>query len=237
MKRRNRMPAKSRTHEDGLAMSVNVGRHEHSRNDVRRTIAYSAARLIAEGLTDYQAARHKAARQHGVTNRHGLPDNREIDLALREHHSLFARKTQPDTLRVLRSTAIRLMTRFAQFAPWLTGAVLNGTANEFSKIELELIGVEPKEFELYLINAGVEFELGVGRHATEDTPTSLSPVIEYRLEFDSALVAIALYDHHAARQAVHTRASIGHDRVQRADAERRFLEAASIPADGGPHPA
>lgn len=234
MKRRNRMPAKSRTHEDGLRASVNVGRHEHSRHDMRRTIAYSAARLIAEGLTDYQAARRKAAWQHGVTNRHVLPDNREIDLALREHHSLFARKTQPETLRVLRSTGIRLMTRFAQFSPWLTGAVLDGTANEFSEIELELIGVEPKEFELYLINAGIGFELGVERHAKEDAPTSLS---KYRLEFDSAAVAITLYDHHAARQVVHNRAGIGHDRVQREDAERRFLEEASIPTDSGPNPA
>ena len=234
MTRRNRTPAKTRTHEVGLRAPVNVGRHEHSRNDVRATIAYSAARLIAEGLTDYHAAKHKAARQHGVTNRHALPDNREIELALREHHDLFARKTQPDILLALRRSAIRIMLRFAQFSPWLTGAVLNGTANEFSEIELELIGVEPKGFELYLINAGVEFELGVGHHAKQDMPTSLPLVIEYRLEFDSTPVTIALYDNHAARQAIHTRVSIGHDRVQRADAERRFLEEASIPNDGGP---
>ena len=195
----------------------------HARNDVRASIAHFAARLIAEGLTDYRAAKQKAARRHGVTDGYALPDNHEIELALREHLALFARETQPRFLATLRATAIRVMFRLEQFSPWLVGAVLNGTANEFSEIELEFIGVEAKAFEMYLLNAGIEFALCDAHEAKRASPTVGPLVMKYHLEFDEAIVTIALYDHHTARQSVHPRDSVKRDRARRAEAERRFL--------------
>jgi hypothetical protein len=194
------------------------------RNDLRASIAHSAARLIAEGLTDYQAAKKKAARQHGATDRHALPDNHEIELALREHFALFSGHSQPLVLSALRETAIRLMSRLEQFSPWLVGAVLNGTANEFSEIELELIGVEPKEFEIYLLNAGVDFELCDPPRATVVSSAQKSQPMKYRVEFDAAPVTIALYDQQATRQAANPNNSNKRDRALRADAERRFRD-------------
>jgi hypothetical protein len=193
------------------------------RNDLRASIAHSAARLIAEGLTDYQAAKKKAARHHGVTDRHALPDNHEIELALRAHFALFSAHSQPLVLSALRKTAIRLMLRLEQFSPWLVGAVLNGTANEFSEIELELIGVEPKEFEIYLLNAGVDFELCDSLRATVASSTQKSQPMKYRVEFDAAPVTIALYDQQATRLAASLN-GIKRDRAPRADAERRFKD-------------
>ena len=112
------------------------------------------------------------------------------------------------------------MRRLEQFSPWLVGSVLAGTANEFSEIELELVGIEAKDFEFYLLNAGVKFELSE-RRRDDGRLTKYEP-LNYRVEFDHAPVSITLYEHHAARQATHPRDSIKHDRVNLVDALKRF---------------
>ena len=226
MTHRHRPTAKPRARFDRPPAPANFAWQEHSRNDFRASIAHSAARLIVQGLTDYHAAKQKAAKQHGVTDSHALPDNREIELAVREHLALFCRENQPRALSALRETAVRMMLRLEPFSPWLVGAVLNGTANEFSEIELELIGIEPKNFEIYLLNAGIEFEL-CNTHKDKDKGASSTRehrVSKYRVEFDGTPVTIALYDHHIARLAAHPRDSMRHDRAQREQAERRFIE-------------
>lgn len=199
-------------------------RRDNERPRVQAQIAALAARLIAEGLTNYHAAKQKAARQLGLTKDHALPGNHEIEAALREHLALFAGDTQPRALRALRETAIGAMTRLEQFSPWLVGSVLSGIANEFSEIELELIGVEPKNFEMYLLNAGVDFEHrdGARRHAGERKLDA--PQASYRLEFDRLPVVIMLYENHATRQSAHSGNSLMHERAQRAEVERRFAE-------------
>ena len=53
-------------------------------SDLRRRIAHEAARMLAEdGGMDYGFAKRKAARQLGVPDTRQLPDNREIEEALR----------------------------------------------------------------------------------------------------------------------------------------------------------
>jgi hypothetical protein len=205
-----------------LPVPANFDRQMSSRNNLRASVAYSAARLIAEGLSDYHVAKQKAARQLGVTERYGLPDNHEIEMALREHFALFACETQREVLFSLRETAVRVMSRFEQFSPWLVGAVLAGTANEFSEIELELVGVEPKDLEMYLLNTAVTFAIGDMHIARRASPAGKRPRLTYRIEFDDAPVSLALYNHRSERQSEHPEGSIRHDRVQRADAMKRF---------------
>ena len=96
--------------------------------------------------------------------------------------------------------------------------------NEFSEIELELVGVEPKDFEMYLLKARVEFEPCDTYHAIGASTTRKQMVVKYRLNFDGATVTIALHDHHSTRQAKYPRGCIRHDRARRAEVERRFLE-------------
>jgi hypothetical protein len=216
--------AKSRTKSGHTSATAKPDGHEGRQAALRTIIAHSAARLIAEGLTDYYAAKQKAARQFGVNASHSLPDNDEIDLALREHLALFAHETQPRVLSALRETAVRVMLRLERFSPWLVGAVLNGTANEYSEIELELIGIESKEFELYLLNAGVEFELCAAHHGKSSMPMPKATPMKYRLECCGAPVSITLYSHPDARQTGNPRGSTRHKRAQRADAERLFME-------------
>lgn len=205
---------------------------------LRTLITRQAAKLIAEGLTDYHCAKLKAARQLNCSDKNALPDNHEIEAALREHLSLFAANTQPAVLAALRRVALRAM-RWLQiegqgganqsapsnpvFEPWLTGAVLNGTANEFSDIELELIGVETKIMEFILLNRGVAFELADSNAVSRSyKPADTTKNIQYHLEFEDAPVVITLYDSHAQRQALYPRGSIKHERVKLTEAEALF---------------
>jgi hypothetical protein len=184
---------------------------------VRTTIAHAAAGLIADGLTDYHAAKLKAARQFGVTDRKSLPDNREIESALREHLALFQRESQPRALQVLRETALEAMHWLERFSPWLTGSVLNGTANEFSDIELELIGVDAKTFELFLLNEGMEF------HTRELRDRDQSPrSVQYELEFDEIALVVTLFESHSQRAMLIPRESVKSERLQLAAAQAQF---------------
>ncbi len=187
-------------------------RRSHALDQVRLRIAQAAAKLIAEGQSDYHTAKMKAARQLGIDDKHALPDNLEIEAALREHLALFSRDRQPEALAALRRVAVRAMQWLirADFEPWLTGAVLNGTANEFSAIELELVEVEAKHFEMFLLNANVDFEL----HETD--------VVQYELEFEDAPVRISLFSNHAARATAHPRTSVRHTRASRDEAIKLF---------------
>ena len=59
-------------------------------SNLRRQIAYIAARMMAEdGIADYGTAKTKAARQAGLADSAQLPDNHEIEEALREYQGLY----------------------------------------------------------------------------------------------------------------------------------------------------
>ena len=204
----------------------------------RQAIAQTAARLIAEGLTDYRAAKLKAAQSLGYTDQNVLPDNVEIDAALREHNHLFAGDTQPVALRALREAALRTMQWLRDFSPWISGPVLTGTANEFSAIELDLIGIEAKSFELFLLNEDVIYELhggvttgtgaGDGRrggkvHRDQKNP----PPIRYDITFDDAPVQITLFDSQMHRLNAFPKSSIRYDRAQLDEAHERFAREAA----------
>jgi hypothetical protein len=211
---------------------------DRAAQQLRILITRQAAKLIAEGLTDYHAAKLKAARQLNCNDKNALPDNQEIELALREHLNLFAAHSQPQALAALRRAALRAM-RWLQiegqgikgqasetasaFEPWLSGAVLNGTANEYSEIELELVGIDAKTIEFILLNRGIEFDLQETNPKSKSyKPTDATKPIQYHLEFEDAPLVITLYESHAQRQALYPPGSIKHERVKCDQAEALF---------------
>lgn len=139
-----------------------------SRNShLRLRIAQVAAQLMAEhGIRDYAFAKRKAARQLGVTDTHALPGNDEIDDALRSHHALYGADEHEAILRAQREQALDVLKAFDRFDPALVGSVVNGTATDFSNIEIELYADASKEFEQFLINEGASFKVADrnGRH-------------------------------------------------------------------------
>ncbi|WP_395070789.1 UDP-N-acetylmuramate--alanine ligase [Paraburkholderia silvatlantica] len=134
---------------------------------VREEIAIAAARMIAEDGLDYATAKRKAARQVvGETRIEGtwLPDNDQIEEEIREYQALFQSDSQPAVLRRLRAIALEWMQRLEAFNPFLTGAVLNGTAGEHSDIHLQIFCDNPKDVAIWLLNANVQYDVSETRH-------------------------------------------------------------------------
>src|SRR4051812_43397635 len=118
-----------------------------SRRDqnLRLHIAYLAARMMAEdGVADFGSAKQKAARQAGLSDANLLPDNNEIEAALREYQGLYQSEEQPARLRRLREVAVKVMREFDQFRPALVGSVLSGTAGLNSAVNLNPSTDDPK---------------------------------------------------------------------------------------------
>lgn len=146
---------------------------------LRAEIAAAAARMIAEDGADYATAKRKAARQIlGDNKPRGdvLPDNAQVEEEVRLYHALFFGDTQPARLLHLRQLALQLMQELQQFTPYLTGAVLNGTAGEHSDIHLQLFTSSAKDVEIFLLNKNIDFEVsesppfkGANRHDPVET--------------------------------------------------------------------
>ena len=150
-------------------------------SNLRLQIAYLAARLMAEdGGLDYGAAKTKAARQAGLADTHLLPDNREIEAALREYQELYQSEEQPAHLHYLREVAVKVMREFDDFRPVLVGSVLNGTAGQHSDVNLQLFTDDQKALPMFLVNRRDRFEEGTRRvrrgDRTDEVPQILLEV-------------------------------------------------------------
>jgi len=172
-------------------------------NNLRRHIAYIAARLMAEdGVADYATAKQKAARQAGLADANLLPDNSEIEEALREYQGLYQAEEQPARLRELRTIAVKVMREFEEFRPVLVGSVLNGTAGQHSDVNLQLYTDDAKALTMFLINRRYRFEensKSVRRGGrVEDVP-------QITLDVDDATVTLTVLDHDDERVAVRSR--------------------------------
>ena len=134
---------------------------------LRAAIAARAARLIAEDGADYDLARKKAARQvagDAATLPNILPDNLEIEAQVRAYQALFLGATQPARLAELRLLASEVMAKLLPFRPYLTGAVLNGTAGAHDDIHLQLFADSPKDVLMFLLDRDIPLDIGEAPH-------------------------------------------------------------------------
>ena len=137
---------------------------------LRAQVAAAAARLIAADGADYGTAKRKAARQIlGEQGSSGagaavLPDNQQIEEEVRLYHALFNANTQPARLFRLRTVALQVMEALEQYNPFLTGAVLNGTAGPHDDIHLQLFADSAKEVEIFLLNKNVNIDISETPH-------------------------------------------------------------------------
>jgi predicted nucleotidyltransferase len=124
--------------------------------DLRRALAQEAARLMAEhGIDDYLQAKRKAADRLGVNDVAVLPKNVEIEAALREHQRLFGRDRHDHSLKEQRRIALETMRLLGEFQPRLVGSVLNGTATNYSDINLHLFADRSESVAIRLLEMGV----------------------------------------------------------------------------------
>ena len=128
---------------------------------LRAEIAARAARMIAEDGADYGTAKRKAMRQvlgDDQAPPNLLPDNAEIEEEVRKYQALFLADTQPARLRALaRHWRSQVMEQLEQFRPYLTGAVLNGTAGEHDDVHLQLFADSAKDVIMFLLDRDVQY--------------------------------------------------------------------------------
>ena len=181
----------------------------------QRAFAATAARMIAQDGADYSTAKTKAARQVLGVDRPSpnyLPDNLQVEDEVRRYQALFHGPAQAARLKHMRGAALDVMEHLAEFRPYLTGAVLNGTAGEHDDIHLQLFAESAKEVEIWLLNRNVNIEISEtphfkgGRH---------DPVETVSFMWQKEMVHAELYDMNDLRGALKPRAD---GRLHRADA-------------------
>jgi len=172
-------------------------------NNLRRHLAHQAARLIAvDGVADFAAAKWKAARQAGLADSNLLPDNEEIEEALREYQALYQSEDQPAHLRRLREIALKAMRELESFRPALVGSVLSGTAGQHSDINLQLFADDTKALTMYLVNRRRRFEESTRRVRRGD---QLVEVPHIRIEVEGVTVTLTVLDRDDERSAARSR--------------------------------
>lgn len=172
---------------------------------LRREIAVAAARLIADAGLDYGSAKRKAVRQllgGDPVPKGALPDNDDVDEALREHLDLFDDGHRQRVQR-MRAVALRLMRRLAAFQPYLTGAVWKGIVTEHAPIHLQLFHDDVKDVEMFLLNDGIEFEVTEMPHFRSERL-----VEALTFEWQSEPVLVSLYRHDDLRGALRPQRAI-----------------------------
>ena len=131
---------------------------------MRERIAHLAARLMAvDGIDDYALAKRKAARQAGAPDTRNLPNNDEVEHALRAYQQLYQADEQRNRLRHLRQRARDMMELLARFDPHLSGAVLSGSAGKYSDIDLLLFTDSMKDVEMFLLDRRIAYRSGERR--------------------------------------------------------------------------
>jgi hypothetical protein len=162
---------------------------------LRRDIASRAARLMAEdGVADYGFAKRKAARQLGVAETEALPGNDEVEAELRAYLALYQEDEQAQRLHHLRGVALEVMRLLERFSPYLTGAVLNGTAGRYAQIEIALFADSAKEVEIFLLGRDIACRHDGARRAGSEAPEA---VLE--LDWGGEVVQLAVFNALAER--------------------------------------
>lgn len=179
-----------------------MSRGSTRQTSLRARIAAAAARLMAEdGIDDYALAKRKAARQLGVTDAQTLPGNDEIESELRAYRELYQAGEHPELLAELRRLALDAMRALERFSPYLTGAVLAGTAGPFAEIELQLFPDSVKEVEIFLLDRNIAFRTQEARRYSGDRSRAVSLLL---LDWQGAPLRLSVFDPRDERVALKT---------------------------------
>jgi hypothetical protein len=116
--------------------------------------------MAQDGIEDYGLAKRKAAKQLGMPDTRRLPNNAEIDAALREYQGIYQSDDQRQRIQLLREQAVNIMHGLSAFNPHLTGSVLSGTAGPYAGIQLHLYTDSAKAVELLLLDRGLSYRTG-----------------------------------------------------------------------------
>ena len=180
------------------------------RKHLRREIAALAARMIAEdGISDYGFAKRKAARQLGAFAADELPNNAEIEAEVRTYLAVFQDEEHLERQLAMRRAAVEVMRELEDFRPYLTGAVLEGTAGRYSEIEIDLFPESAKEVEIFFLNHSVAYD---HREPRRNQPEAPEAILVF--DWDDIPVKLRIYSPDVER--LHRRGAHGARQMERA---------------------
>jgi len=163
---------------------------------LRREIAGLAARMMAEdGIDDYGFAKRKAAKTLGAGDGIALPTNEEVETELRTYLSLYQDEEQPERLHALRHTALEVMELLRDFHPYLTGAVLDGTAGRYTGIDINLYADSAKDVEIMLLSNNISYD---PNENTQSRPGA--PEARLRIDWNDVPVQLSIFPYVAERR-------------------------------------
>jgi predicted nucleotidyltransferase len=169
--------------------------------------------MAEDGIGDYGQAKRKAARQLGAGESEALPSNEEVAIELRAYQSLYQDDEQVERLRELRLAALEVMELLADFRPYLTGAVLDGTAGRYAEVEIELFADSAKDVEIYLLSRNISYEIAESRQQRPDAPET-----RLRIEWQDATILLSVFPYQVERrQRRSPHSGRQHDRARTAD--------------------
>ena len=147
-----------------------------NQREQRRWLAEQTARCMSEyAIDDPMAALRRVLARQGMTpDRRLWPEREEILTALRDYQRLFRRGDQATHLTARREAAIEAMRFFTAFRPRLTGAVLEGTADAHSAVQLHLHDDDPDAVLRFLHEHDIAHRIGERRLHLD--PQRLIPV-------------------------------------------------------------
>jgi hypothetical protein len=187
-------------------------------------IASLAGKLMAEdGIGDYSVAKRKAAAILGLPANARLPENAEVECELRAYQRLFQEREQSERLADLRRKAVDFMEIVQRFNPYLSGAVLDGTAGRGADIDIQLFTDSAKDVVIFLLDEHIDYRHSVPR----------SERAEAVLTVDGGGTAINLVVYSRQDERVVFRTRDGRIRPRaRIDAVRRLRDASDGPGGG-----
>ena len=160
--------------------------------------------MAEDGIADFGAAKRKAARHLGYSDKDALPSNDEVEVELRTYQSLFQRDEQFARLDAMRTVACDVMRRWEKYHPHLSGPAWSGTAGRESIVEIELFVDDEKTIQIQLLGLDIPFETAEHAHFNR---TLTRRITALTVEYDGFLVRLSLYRTDDLRGAVKPDAS------------------------------
>ncbi|MEM9172088.1 MAG: hypothetical protein AAGA84_05215 [Pseudomonadota bacterium] len=172
--------------------------HDHDRS--RLSVAQEAARIMADhGISDFSAAKRKAAARLGLDQFGTLPSNIEVEAALIEHHRLYAEEDHERSLTQRRKTALTLMQELEAFEPRLVGPLLAGTAAADAPANLHVFSDSAEDIAWFLTERGLDYKLFERRLKIQRGRSQTYP--GYRFDWQSLPVEATVFAYDGLRQA------------------------------------
>lgn len=166
----------------------------------RVSVAQEAARIMADhGITDFHAAKRKAAERLGLDQRGTLPSNLEVEAALLEHRRIYEEGDHYESLRQRRHLALEVMHEMSEFEPRLVGPLLAGTAAADAPANLHLFSDSAEDIAWFLEARGIEHRSFERRLRLRRDHSRAYP--GYRFDWRALTIEATVFAYDGLRQA------------------------------------